>query len=127
MTRTVSTVQGFRLPWTQGACAYPEADTFAAAKEGFKRRRKAVMFHMPNTGEAGDQDCAYCGGTLREPARAASKDHGNNTRSEQSAAEKPDKWSTWYYVPASKSVVGGVHYMCSWSNLMGMISSIRQY
>jgi len=124
---TTQTVTGFRLPWTGGAHAYPEADTFSAAKEGFKRRRKGVMFHMPNTGEAGAQSCAYCGGILAEPALAASKDHGNNTRSEQSAAVKPDRFSTWHYDPRGKRVIGGVHYQCSWSNLLGAISSIRSF
>jgi hypothetical protein len=124
MARTASPVKGFRLPWTEGAYAYPEADTFAAAKEGFKRRRKSVVFHMPNTGEAGNEECVVCHGTLKEPALALSKPMPNNVRVEHSAATTPDKWSTWYYDPQRKAVVGGRHYICSWSFLLGTISSL---
>ncbi len=127
MTET-TTRPAFRAPWSYGAAAYFEADTFDAAREGFKRKRKGLMFHMPaQADDVRDVECAYCHGPLGEPARAASKDHGNNTRSEQSAATRVDKWSTFYYVPADKSIRGGVHYQCSWSNLLGAISAIRSF
>lgn len=122
MPHTASPVKGFRLHWTEGAHAYPEADTFAAAKEGFKRRRKSVMFHMANSGEAGDQPCATCGGLLREPAREFTRQMPENVRVESPAGTRPDKWSTWYYHPQTKSVIGGQHYLCSWSMLLGDIS-----
>lgn len=117
----------FRAPWTHGAAAYFEADTFDAAREGFKRKRKPVLFHMPNTGEAGDKPCVHCGGLLREPARAVTRAHGNGVRSEQDAAKTPDKWSSWYYDPKSKSIVGGRHYICSWSSLLGALHSSTRY
>lgn len=126
MSRTASPVKGFRLPWTEGAHAYPEADTFAAAREGFKRRRKSVMFHMPNSGEAGTHKCVTCGGLLSEPALAFTRNMGNDTRVESPAGTKPDKHSTWYYDPTRKAVVGGQHYICSWSILLGRISSMRE-
>jgi hypothetical protein len=116
-----STRPAFRLPWTHGVAAYPEADTFEAAKDGFKRRRKSVIFHMPNTGEAGAQTCAFCTGILREPALAATRDMGNGVRSESPASSTPDRFSTWTYVPRLKGIVGGMHYVCSWSNLLGGI------
>lgn len=109
----------FRAPWTAGAAAYPEADTFAAAREGFKRKRKSVMFHMTNEGEAGDQPCAYCGGLLREPALAAEKDHGKGVTSVSPAAAKADRHSTWTYYPDVKRFGRGNHYVCSWSSLLG--------
>lgn len=128
MSLTVSSTRpAFRLPWTSGAHAYPEADTFAAAKEGFKRRRKSVMFHMSNDGEAGLIPCAYCHGKLAAPALAASAEHGNNTRSESPASLTVDKWSTWHYSPRDKSIRGGMHYVCSWSNLLGDITALRAY
>ena len=126
MPHTPSPVEGFRLPWTEGARAYPEADTFAAAREGFKRRRKSVMFHMPNSGEAGTRTCVTCGGSLAEPALAFKRDLPNDTHLESPAGKSPDKWSTWYYDPARKAVVGGQHYICSWSMLLGHISSLRE-
>ena len=122
MPHTISPVQGYRNPWTQGAHAYPEADTFAAAKEGMKRKRKPVMFHMPNTGEAGDQPCITCGAKLRDlpdTEKAPFETTGGT--------HKADKWSTWHYDPKSKKVVGGQHYGCSWGTLLIRISQIRSY
>jgi hypothetical protein len=117
----------FRDKWTHGAHAYPEADTFAAAKEGFKRRRKDVIFHMTNDGEPGDVECLFCNGKLREPALAASKDMGNDTTVESPASTRADLHSTWSYNAKGKFVYGGMHYVCSWSNLLGKISAIRQF
>lgn len=107
----------FRKPWENGAYGYPEADTFADALEGFKRRRKSVMFHMPNTGEAGDHKCVVCGGTLRDLPLDREISHGRTTVY-TGGAHKPDRWSTWDYSPSRKSVGNGRHYTCSWSALM---------
>lgn len=127
-TRTASSsIPGFRKPWTQGAAAYFEADTFAAAKEGFKRKRKSVLFHMSNTGEAGQQDCLFCGGKLCEPAKAVTRDMGNGVRSESQGDTKVDKWSSWHYLPASKGIAGGMHYVCSWSNLLGALHATARF
>lgn len=118
----------FASPWSSGegfrAHAYPTARTFAAAREGFKGKRNSVMFHMLNTGEAGEHECEACGGKLNEPARAYSKSMGNNTRVESPAGTKVDKHSTWFYYPG-KGFSGGMHYVCSWSNLLGRIAAIR--
>lgn len=111
----------FRLPWTNGAHAYPEADTFEAARQGFKRRRKDVIFHMSNTGEAGKHACATCGVLLSEPADA---NGGGFTRT-GNADPTPDKWSTWTYRAKEKGFSGGQHYACSWSSLLHAISQIR--
>lgn len=99
----------FRLPWTYGAKAYPEADTFAAAREGFKRRRKTVIFHMTNDGEAGDRLCVVCGIALREPSEGR---------------DRPDLHSTWDYSPEHKAVGNGRHYICSWTALMNRIFQV---
>lgn len=113
-------VTGFRSPWTAGARAYYEADTFEAAREGFKRKRKSIMFHMTNTGEAGDQTCIVCGALLRD---AEDRTKTNVT----GGTATPDRWSTWHYVPATKSIVGGMHYGCSWSVLLTAISKMRSF
>lgn len=107
----------FRKPWQDGAHAYPEADTFADALEGFKRKRKSVMFHMPNTGEAGDKKCVVCGGTLRDLPLDREISSGRTTVY-TGGAPKPDRWSTWDYSPSRKSVGNGRHYTCSWAALM---------
>jgi len=119
MARTISTVPGFRLPWTQGAYAYPEADTFAAALAGFKRRRKRVIFHMPNSGEAGMRKCVVCGGILGElPKERTIRSGRTETTTGPGAHMTPDKHSTWTYDPQRKQVGNGMHYTCSWSALM---------
>lgn len=102
----------FRKPWEHGAKAYFEADSFAAALEGFRRKRKAQIFHMANGGEAGEQDCARCGVKLKEAA-------------EGSEFSKATRWSTWHYDPKQKAVVGGFHYECSWSQLFEAIIALR--
>lgn len=115
------TIPAFRQPWTNGAHAYPEADTFEAAREGFKRRRKDVIFHMSNTGEAGQQTCLHCGVLLSEPADA---NRGGFQRTGDTEP-KPDKWSTWTYLAKQKGIGGGMHYACSWSNLLHQIAKVR--
>lgn len=97
--------------------AYHVADTFEDALAGFKRKRKAIIFHMPNEGEAGDLPCVVCGGLLRDPNREASLRAGRTT-SEGGAGTKPDRFSTWTYDPRRKTVGNGMHYLCSWSALM---------
>lgn len=111
-TQTATARPAFRKPFTYGAAAYPEADTFAAALEGFRLRRKTVMFHMSNDGEAGDRKCIGCGGVLREPALAV-----NGTNYQAPAAQSADKFSTWDYSPKHKAVGNGRHYVCSWGLL----------
>ena len=107
---TVVDKPAFRLPWHDGAKAYPEADTFAAAKEGLKRRRKSLIFHMTNTGEAGNSTCVVCARLLSEPAEGSTK---------------IDPWSTWDYSPATKNVRNGRHYICSWGSLMNALLKIE--
>ncbi len=117
-------IAGFASPWVTKphvrARAYPVALNFSDALKGFKGKRKSVMFHMANRGEAGKQKCLFCGGRLDKPAKAVSKDMGHGVRSEQAAATKPDEHSTWHYVPGV-GVVGGMHYLCSWGNLLGRV------
>lgn len=120
MAKTISPVEGFRNPWTQGAYAYPEADTFAAALAGFKRKRKNVIFHMPNTGEAGERTCVVCLGRLNAAPAERTITHGRTTihTGSATAGATPDKWSTWDYDAAGKRVGNGRHYTCSWNALM---------
>lgn len=98
----------FRKPWTHGAKAYIEADTFEALREGMKRMRKSHLVHMPNSGEAGLQPCASCGVLLREPYAV---NPGEEPR-------KIDEWSTWRWNPKKKTAYGQ-HYYCSWGSLIG--------
>jgi len=114
----------FRKPWQNGAKAYHEADTFADALEGFKRVRKTKMFHMPNTGEAGDEKCSVCGGTLREVPIAKEVTDGSTILYTGTSEPKPDRWSTWDYSPSRKAVGNGRHYTCSWVALMGQIFKV---
>lgn len=104
-------VPGFHAPWTGIAKAYAVARTFDAAHAGFKRKRKSQMFKMDNNFEAGDIKCEACNIKLRNPYAA----NPGGTRNQQ------DKQSTWTYLPASKTIVGGMHYYCSWGNLMTRI------
>lgn len=119
-------IAGFASPWTSKeyvqAYAYPTALNFSDALKGFKGKRKSVVFHMLNRGEAGKHKCAYCGGKLNAPALAATKEHGNSVTSESPAAVKVDEHSTWIYAPG-RGITGGQHYVCSWSNLLGNIYS----
>lgn len=118
MAQTISPVEGFRNPWTQGAYAYPEADTFAAALAGFKRKRKNVIFHMPNTGEAGERTCVVCHGPLNAVPLVREVSEGRTTIRTGQTNTSPDKWSTWDYDAAGKRVGNGRHYTCSWNALM---------
>ena len=97
----------FRSPWTHGAKAYPEADTFEALREGMKRKRKTHLVHMPNDGEAGLKPCAHCGTLLGEPYAVNQGEEPSQT----------DKWSTWTWLPKHKAAYGQ-HYYCSWATLM---------
>lgn len=106
----------FRKPWTNGAYAYPVADTFADLREGMKRKRKEQWVKMPNTGEAGDKPCSICGIKLRDP-------YPQNAGTPMEFY-KADDQSTWVYTPRTKSVVG-VHYGCSWNALLSAIVQIR--
>lgn len=100
----------YRKPWTHGARAYDEADTFAALKEGMKRCRKTRIVHMPNDGEAGLKPCAVCGIALRDMYAVNSGEKPSRT----------DEWSTWEYNPRTKKAVG-MHYYCSWGALMNAV------
>ena len=106
-TTTKAKRPAFRAPWTNGAKAYAEADTFAALREGMKRKRKTQMVKMPNSGEAGRVKCAGCGVPLRDM-------YAVNPGEEPS---RTDEWSTWTYYPRHKKAVG-MHYYCSWGALM---------
>lgn len=121
-------IAGFASPWVTKphvrARAYPTALNFQDALKGFKGKRTVVMFHMVNRGEAGKHKCVHCGVRLDKPAGAFTKDMGNRTRVESPAAAAADEHSTWYYVPG-KGIVGGQHYICSWSNLLGQVTALR--
>ena len=99
----------YRAPWTGGAKAYPEADTFGDLWAGVARKRKTLIVHMPNTGEAGDVPCASCGALLRDP----SPDR-----------DRPDVWSTWHVAPRSRQAAGQ-HYACSWGTLLSAVFARR--
>lgn len=90
----------FRKPWTHGARAYYEADTFAALRDGMKRSRKEHYVLMPNDGEAGLRPCATCGVALRDPYQSGT-----------------DTQSVWTWVPSRKAAYGQ-HSGCSWSSLI---------
>lgn len=126
--RRTAHLDNFAAPWTSKpnvrAYAYPTATTFADALAGFKGKRKSVMFHMAHGSEADAEPCTFCEGPLGEPARAVSRDMGNGVRTEAPAAKTVDRSSTWYYVPG-QGIAGGMHYQCSWANLLGRISTIR--
>lgn len=105
----------FRKPWTYGAKAYIEADTFEALREGMKRMRKTKLVRMPNTGEAGDKPCASCGVLLKEP-------YAVNPGEEPS---RTDESSTWTWNPRTKKAYGQ-HYYCSWGSLMNRLLGIDE-
>lgn len=107
---TTSTRPAFRKPWTHGAHAYAEADTFEAFAEGMKRKRVMQMVKMPNDGEAGLKPCIHCGIALRDPYPV----------SKGSTQMHTDKKSTWTWIPKRK-VIYGEHYYCSWGALMQQI------
>lgn len=108
---TTATIRpAFRKPWTHGAKAYFEADTFDALREGMKRMRKSKLVHMPNDGEAGLVPCAACGVLLKD---AYAVNPGEEPR-------KVDEWSTWTWLPKQKAAYGQ-HYYCSWGTLMNRL------
>lgn len=109
MATTVSKTPGYREPWTNGAKAYPEADTPEALLEGAKRKRKAFMLHLSHEG-FGDMPCVKCGIALADPYPASS----------DSSTMHTDKWGTGHYSPKSKSLVVA-HYYCSWNMLMNAV------
>jgi hypothetical protein len=105
---------GFRAPWTHGAYAYAQADTFADFREGMKRKRKEQWVKMPNDGEAGDRPCSLCGIKLRD----------KYVLNPGGPLDQQDDQSTWIYTPRTKTAVG-VHYGCSWGALFSAIAQIR--
>lgn len=117
MTTTApsATRPAFREPWTYGAHSYTQADTFQALKDGMKRKRKARVIHMANSGEAGDMPCASCGTKLKDPY-VADKKSGH--------VDKAEKHSVWHYDPKTQKGYGQ-HYYCSWMTLMAQIVQIR--
>ena len=42
-TTATTTRPAYRQPWTHGAKAYPQADTFDALRDGTKRKRKSLI------------------------------------------------------------------------------------
>jgi hypothetical protein len=101
-----ATRPAFRAPWTHGARAYFEADTFDAMREGMKRKRITHYVHMPHGSEADALPCYVCGRLLGEQAE------GSN---------KVDLYSTWTWSPRHKQAVNGCHYVCSWTALFALI------
>lgn len=118
---TIPARPAFRKPWNNGAHAYTEADTFAAAQEGFKRVRKSQLFHMDNRGEAGDRACVSCGEKLRD---VNASERVGVIHSSTGAPKSPDKWSTWRFDPRTKQIYGGQHYSCSWGTLLADIAQL---
>lgn len=115
----------FFKPWEtvgdrRNVSAYHKADTFEDALKGFRRHRKRKIFHMPNTGEAGERHCVVCGAKLNALAAQGEIKSGRTTVAygAQSGASRTDTNSTWTYDPARKAVGNGMHYGCSWSALM---------
>lgn len=47
----------YREPWTNGAYAYPQADTLAALWQGVARKRKPLTVHVRHEGLAGLIHC----------------------------------------------------------------------
>ena len=121
-------IAGFASPWTTKehvkAYAYPTALNFSDALKGFKGKRTRIIFHMVNRGEAGNHKCAYCNGKLNQPSRAVTRKSGTDVTTVSQAGVKVDEHSTWEFIPG-KGIAGGMHYACSWSNLLGKIFSIR--
>lgn len=108
-------LKGFASPWDRSkegfrSFAYPTATNFADALEGFKGKRKQVMFHMTNSGEAGEIECSRCGVKLNQPA--------------EGMGDKVDKNSTWFFVP-KQGIGGGQHYACSWSSIFDRVLKIQ--
>lgn len=108
---TTSTRPAYRNPWSHGAHAYPQADTFEALREGVKRKRKTLIVHMPLGSEAGNVPCVTCGVNLGEKCPSSKLD-------------KLDPYSVWTVNPRAKTAYGQ-HYYCSWSSLFEQIAQIR--
>lgn len=116
--RRTAHIEGFAAPWSKGAAAYPQADTFEAVREAYKRARKPIMVKMSNAGEAGQHECAGCGLKLNAAYPA-------NPDTEPEHYRPAEERSTWTYDPAAKGFRGGMHYYCSWGALMTRILEIR--
>ena len=119
MSSTEVARPGYRKPWTFGAYAYPEADTFADLQQSMYRRRKSYMINMPNDGEAGQHPCASCGVALGAP-------HVVNEHTPSLMHTTVDKFSTWHVDPKSKTAYGQ-HYYCSWGTLLTQIFALGSH
>ena len=89
-----NTVPGYREPWTDGAKAYPTADSIGAALAGMRRKRTRTMFHLSASSAYMAQPCAGGGRPLAEGTR-------------------PDGYATGHYLPRARTVTL-YHYACSW-------------
>lgn len=99
--RRTSSVRGFYLPWTQGARAYPEADSLAAARKGLARRRKdATIILRDKAVASGRIACSCCG----EPITAET---GNRTE----------------YLARTKAL-RPMHYSCAWGQTLQEVENL---
>lgn len=116
MTAT-TTRPAFRAPWTNGALADYQADTFEALKEGAKRKRNAFDVAMP-VAVAGHLPCIHCGVRIdtavpAENIKAAVDGHLGR--------EFPGAIIRYY--PKTKTVTAR-HYECGWQHIFNQITAL---
>lgn len=102
----------YRQPWTFGAKAYAEADTFEALAKGMSRKRSTQYVKMPTAylAEHG-LTCAACGRGIADDYEV-NPGEGDFRPAEDSV--------TVVYHPKTKAI-STHHYYCGWGLLMGEV------
>jgi hypothetical protein len=97
----------FRKPWEHGARAYHEADSLAAALEGFKRVRTIKSFILKGTTD--DPPCGGCGRLLSDDPAELDSYKGNRCQ----------------YHPRTKSI-SVRHYTCAWGDTLAQVQALAE-
>lgn len=101
---TVATA--YREPWTNGAKAYPEADSMADLWRGVRRKRSPLTVLVSHD-TIGREPCAHCGIALADPYAVHPGEPPTHTDSLPYA---------WVDVDPRKRVAVARHYYCAWAS-----------
>lgn len=103
----------YRPPWTNGAKAYQEADTWEALEQGMKRKRKVQWVSVP-TAILADIPCGVCGTDCDQPYLVNPTDTRLHT---------PPERTTIQFHPRNKTFTAS-HYYCGWGALLIQIHEL---
>lgn len=103
----------YRKPWTNGAKAYPEADTLADVVESMKRKRKSYTILVSHEGVAG-MPCAACGYPL----------DGEYPLNPGEPKMVRDNGRAYCDVNPTRKTAVIRHYYCAWGHTMKMVLDV---